>query len=83
MIFATPVFPEILFTSLLASAEADRPFYAPIFNPCETSEESGAGMMAFREKTQRRTANMIRCSLLIFTILYDFTLNAKIRCTLL
>jgi len=29
--------------------------------------------------TQRRTANIIRCSLLVFTVLYDFTLNTEIH----
>ena len=39
--------------------------------------------MIFLENTQRRTANTIRCPLLVFTVPHDFTLNAEIQYALL
>ena len=63
--------------------QADRPFCALNFNPCEISEQSDNSMAIFRGSTQRRTANTVRCPLLVFTIPHDFTLNAEIQCTLL
>ena len=53
------------------------------FNPCEIREETGICVMLFRKNAQRQAANMVRGSLLVFTVSHDFTLNAEIRYALL
>jgi len=53
------------------------------FNPCEISEQNSVSVTLFRGNTQRWAANMVRCPLLVFTVLHDFTLNTEIQCTLL
>jgi hypothetical protein len=63
--------------------QADRPFCVLNFNLCEISEQNGNRLTLFRGNTQRQTANVVRCPLLVFTVSHGFTLNAEIRCALL